>query len=192
MAEETIKKPEPHRVETWRVPEVIRIEGDGNEPRLTKLFDAKTNEPLGLPVHALQFNVTVDEPNSLVITLCGVALRADVHHVHVEISDEDLARVARMNGYQITRAPAYPARIVSYGPAEHQVLFPDLPGLKVTKANPINKTTIIMAEEALFAHLQDLDRGLGAIPEPSEPREDHREFMVGAHPAPEPDIDEGE
>lgn len=192
MAEETIKKPEPHRVETWRIPQILRIDGDGINPMNTKLLDDETGEDLKLPVHALQFNVTVDEPNSMVITLAGVALRATVHHVHYEIGEEDLSRLARQNGFHIVKAPAYPARIVSYGPAEHQVLFPDLPGLKVTKANPVNQTTLRMAEEALFAHLQDLDRGLGATPEPSEPREDHREFLVCAHAAPTQDIDQGE
>lgn len=192
MAEETIKKPEPPRVESWSVPRVLRIEGDGFNPRNTKLIDDETGETLKLPAAGIQFNVTADEPNSMVITLCGVELRATVHHVHYEIGEEDLARLARQNGFHIVRAPAYPARIVSYGPAEHQVLFPDLPGLKVTKSNPVNQTTLRMAEEALFAHLQDLDGGLGATPEPSEPREDHREFMVFAHAAPTPDIDEGE
>lgn len=182
MAEETIKKPQPPRVENWRIPQVMRIEGDGIDPRNTKLFDAETNEPLKLPAAAIQFNVTAGEPSSMQITLCGVALRAEVHHVHFEISAEDLAALARMNGFSIQEVPAYPARIVSYGPAEHQVIFRDLPDLKVTKANPPNQTTLRMAEEALFDHLQTYDQGAGfVLPEPSEPNTDAGEFLVHAH-----------
>ena len=192
MAEETIKKPEPPRVESWSVPRVLRIEGDGFNPRNTKLIDDETGETLKLPAAGIQFNVTADEPNSMVITLCSVELRATVHHVHYEIGEEDLARLARQNGFHIVRAPAYPARIVSYGPAEHQVLFPDLPGLKVTKANPANQTTLRMAEEALHEHLKAFLLSEDGLPVASEPREDHREFLVFAHAAPTPDIDEGE
>lgn len=180
MAEETLPKPVPPRVESWRIPEVIRIEGDGINPRNTKLMDAQTGEPLQLPIHTLQFNVTADEPNSMVITLAGVALRADVHHVHVEISEEDLARVARMSGHTITRAPAYPARLVSYGPAEHQVRFRDFPDLMVTKANPANQATIRMAEAALERALASHE-GVDFAPEPSELQDG--EFLVYALPS---------
>ena len=192
MAEDTIRKPEPPRVETWRIPKILRIEGDGFNPRNTKLIDAETGEDLKLPAAAIQFNVTADEPNSMVVTLCGVALRAEVHHVHYQIDEEDLAVLARQNGFHVVRAPAYPARLVSYGPAEHQVLFPDFPTLKVTKANPANETTIQMAEEALYEHLKAYHLSEGGLPEPSEIAEGSNDFMVFAHPAPMPDIDEGE
>lgn len=182
MAEETIKKPQPPRVENWRIPQVMRIEGDGIDPRNTKLFDAETNEPLKLPAAAIQFNVTAGEPSSMQITLSGVALRAEVHHVHVEISAEDLAALARMNGFTVQKAPAYPARIVSYGPAEHQVIFRDLPNLKVTKPNPVNQTTLRMAEEALFDALQGYE-GVGFPPEPSEVNTEAGEFIVHAYPS---------
>lgn len=182
MAEETIQKPVPPRVENWVIPKVLRIEGDGVNPRNTRLIDDATGEKLNLPAAGIQFTVTADEPNSMVVTLTGVELRATVHHVHYEISKEDLARLARQNGFIIQEAPAYPARIVSYGPAEHQVIFRDLPDLKVTKANPPNQTTLRMAEEALFDHLQTYDQGAGfVLPEPSEPNTDAGEFLVHAH-----------
>ena len=190
MAEETIQKPVPPRVESWRLPKSMIIESDGHDPRSTRLLDAATGEKLNLPAAAIQFNVTAHEPSSMVITLDRIALRAEVHHIHVEIEPSELAALARMNGFAIVPVPAYPARVVSYGPAEHQVLFRDFPELKVTKANPVNQKTLRMAEEALAAHLDALDSGPGfSVPPPSEVDEGAKEFLIHAHRA-DPEFEE--
>lgn len=183
MTEETLSPPLPRSTDHWTVPKVVRIEGDGINPRNTKLYDGDTGEELKLPVHALRFNVTVDEPNSMEIVLAGVAMRATVHLVHYEISEADLAELARQNGYRIEAVPAYPARMTSYGPAEVKITFRDLPKMPDVIHRSTNlRNAIEQAEVDLHGYIERLKGGRGIVPAPSEAQEG--EFLIWAHAAP--------
>lgn len=188
MAEDTthpetpLAAPQPRSTDFWRIPKVIDIEGDGMDPRKTILKDAATGEEIKTPFSALQFNVTVDEPNSMVITLGEVALRARVHLVRYEIPEEDLEILARQNGFEIIPVPAYPTRAVSYGPAEHMFLHRDLPGYQFVQ--PGSRATLATAEAAganLRQYLEELAYGGSDIPAPTDLQD--REFLVYAHKA---------
>lgn len=172
--------PAPRATETWALPKVVRIEGDGVDPRKTRLIDDATGEEMKLPVQALQFNVNVNQPNSMELVLGEVSIRATVHHVQYSIDPEDLEMLAKQNGYRIEKVPAYPARMSSYGPTEIQVTFRDFPDMQpVINRNIRRLEAIEAAEAALHAHLQGLKSDHYPIPEPTEPLEG--EFLIWAH-----------
>lgn len=182
--------PAPRSTDHWTLPKVVRIEGDGMNPRNTRLLDDATGEEFKLPIQSLQFNVNVDQPNSMELILGEVAIRATVHHVQYTIHPDDLAMLAKQNGFRIERVPAYPARMSSYGPTEIQVTFRDFPDMQpVINRNIRRLEAIEAAEAALHAHLQSLKADKWPIPAPTEPVEG--EFLIWAH-EPTPEFDEVE
>lgn len=178
----TVAPPAPRKVERWSLPSVIDIECDGRDPSKTRLNDAETGEELKLGVHSLTMRTEVGVPNHVELVLADVAIRARVHHVHYEISADDLYALAKMNGFRIEAVPCYPARIRSYGPAEVQIFFRDIPDLVVTHGNVRAKEAIEAAEIALFNHLADLKSDHYPIPLASQVEEG--EFLLYAHEAP--------
>jgi len=172
--------PAPRSTEHWKLPTSIRIEGDGLDPAKTKLFDDATGEPLNLPVNALRFEVDVNIPNRVEIVLGGVSIRASVHFVQYTIDPDDLAMLAKQNGYRIEKVPAYPARMSSYGPTEIQITFRDFPDMKpVIHRNIRRHEAIEQAEADLHAYLRDNHETLVGFPPASEPEEG--EFLIWAH-----------
>lgn len=126
--ETPLAPPVPRSTDHWTLPKVVRIEGDPLSPNATKLIDDATGEQVQLPIQDLTFNVSVDQPNNMVLVLGGVGIRATVHYVSYEISEDDLRELARQNGFEIAAVPVYGARVTSYGPAEHMFTVRDLPG----------------------------------------------------------------
>lgn len=182
-----IAPPAPRSITRWSLPSVIDIEGDGADPRKTRLKDGETGEELTLGVHSLTFRAEAGVPNHVELVLADVAIRARVHHVHYEIPADDLYALAKMNGFKIEAVPAYPAQIRSYGPAEVQIFFRDIPDLVVTHGNVRAKEAIEAAEIELFDYLAELKNDHYPIPVAS-PVQDG-EFLVYAH-AMEPDFSE--
>lgn len=181
MAEEhDIAPPKPRSVNTWKLPSVIRIEGDGHDPRKTRILDDRTGEEVQLPIQKLQFNVDVDHPNSVEMLIGGVAVRAVVHHVQYNIEEDDLSMLAKQNGFEIVRVPFYPARLMSYGPAEHQFKFADFPDLIVTHANPAGRESIEAAEKALRDYLS-LAHGPDFKNWPPQREAEENEVAIWAH-----------
>lgn len=180
MAEDQtpIAPPQPRSTETWFIPKVVKIEGDGIDPRKTMLTDAETGQQLGLPVQSLTFQVTAHEPNSMEIVIDSVALRAEVHMVRYFIDADSLSTVAAQNGFEIFPVPAYPSTIVGYGPAEHMFLHRDLPGYQFVQPNPASLATIAAAGANLRQYLDELVYGGDTPPAPTEPQEG--EFIVYA------------
>lgn len=176
--------PAPRSTEHWKLPTAIRIEGDGVDPTKTKLFDDVTGEELKLSVNALRFEVDVNIPNRVEIVLGGVSIRATVHFVQYTIDTDDLAMLAKQNGYRIEKVPAYPARMSSYGPTEIEITFRDFPKMPpVIHRNIRRHEAIEQAEKDLFGYIERMKGGRGIVPPPSEPEEG--EFLIWAHPVEE-------
>ena len=181
MAEEpkSIPRPAPRSTTHWKLPSVLRIEGDGHDPRKTRILDDATGKEVKLRIHALQFNVNVDQPNSVELVLGDVAIRAKVHHVQYTIDEEDLAVLAMQNGFEIVAVPSYPARVSHYGPAELQVTFRHFPDLTYKHRNLIAREAIEGAEKMLRIHLDAMKAAVQPVPEADEPLEG--EILIWAH-----------
>lgn len=172
--------PAPRSTESWSLPKVVRIEGDGLDPMKTKLIDDATGEVLKLPINSLTFQVDAGIPNRMELVLGGVEIRATVHHVQYTISPDDLAMLAKQNGYRIEKVPAYPARMSSYGPTEIQITFRDFPDMApVIHRNVRRLEAIEAAEAALHAYLRDNHETLLGFPPASEAQDG--EFLIWAH-----------
>lgn len=192
MAEETKPDPIVHGPRSTErilvLPSALILEGDAREPAGCKLLDASTHEEVRLPMTAMQFTMVAGEPNRLHIEMGEIALRAKAHHVFYEISEENLRALARMNGFSIAVVPAYPARVISYGPAECQVVFRDFPELVVTHQNRYVRDALAKAEGALHDYLRDcVDSSFGDLPTPSELEEG--EVLVFAHQPADEQVD---
>lgn len=150
------------------IPGTLLIEGDGRDPRKTKIKDAATGKDTNLPINSLQFTVTVDEPPSVVLVLGGISIRSEVHNAAYEIEEHDLRELAHQNGFEIVPAPAFPALVEPYGVEEVRISFRDVPGAVLTVQKGTRPHEIIrLASEKLFHELQKMPKP--AWPQASEP-----------------------